>query len=88
MGATKNKSARGIYEILDIVISELLGNDGLCNKFNDISFDLLVCNVFAVLSRNEHTVDTNGSVVLILDSKLCFAIGTKIGQNATLSDFC
>src|SRR5512140_452070 len=56
------------------------GNHWSDDMLNNILADLLSINIFGVLRRDNHSINTYRATILILDSDLTLAIGTQIGH--------
>ena len=64
------------------------GHDRLDDVLQNVGAQLLVGDGLGVLGRDDHRVDANGLVVLVvLDRDLALAVGAEVGQLAVLAHF-
>eukprot|EP00043_Microstomoeca_roanoka_P004758 m.51645 g.51645 ORF g.51645 m.51645 type:complete len:302 (+) comp12638_c1_seq1:377-1282(+) len=86
LGTTNDEAARRVEVENSVLIKEVGGNNGLDNLFLEVRTELLVCDIWGVLSGDDNGVDAErnaGTVIeLVLDGDLCLGIGTSPGESA------
>ena len=84
--AADNEPACGVDKNLCIIVKQIFGDNGLDYVFNNVSPDLLKCNILVVLSGHNNGVDPDRLVAVVFNGNLGFSVGTEIGESAVFSD--
>ena len=86
-GAADDKPAGRVDIDVVVIVGELLGDHGTDDVFDQVRADHRVAiNSVVVLSRDQHGLELDRSIVLVLERHLRLGVGPKIRNLACLAD--